>query len=661
MKPKSHLLAGPVLLFVSFLILAPVTGASAQSSASISELSAKALELEVPKIVLRGVDFGLTVQAVDAEGAVVKSYSDSVRVTGISIRDTLGLHAPPTYFQLHHGRLAIPNAVLNQTGGQAVSVFSGTLKAHRTVRVIPGILSLMPPLIAIALAFLTRQTLISLFSGIWLGALFIYQYNPLSGFMRTLDTYLINALADGDHAAILLFSLTLGGMVGVISKAGGMEGIVEKLSKYANHPRGGQLATWLMGVLIFFDDYANTLIVGNTMRPFTDRLRISREKLSYIVDSTAAPVASIALVSTWIGFQVGLIDQALGTIGLNQDAYSVFFYSIPYASYSILALVFVLLIGISLRDFGPMRRAELRASQHGKVLRDGAQPIADSTELGLADAGTPLRWYNALLPISIVILVTLVGLYTTGTDALGAEARDASLGEIFGKANSFHALMWAAFSGLLVASLAALSQRILTLNQTLTAALSGYKSMMLAAMILILAWAIGTICKDLHTADYVIAASQGLLSPHLVPVLTFLVAAFISFSTGSSWATMAILTPIVVPIAYELPLEASLSASLSNEILIGTVGAILSGSVLGDHCSPISDTTILSSMATAADHVDHVRTQMPYAIVVGVVACLTGYLPNGWGLHPLFSLLLGTAILVTIVYTVGKRSVFGKS
>ncbi|RMF67002.1 MAG: Na+/H+ antiporter NhaC family protein [Calditrichaeota bacterium] len=559
-------------------------------------------------------------------------------------------------FKFEHGQLVIANAVLQKTGSHEITVEAGGISASAHLRVIPGILSLLPPLFAIALAFAARQVLISLFAGIWLGALFIHDYNPFLGFMRTLDTYLINSLADPDHAAILIFSLTLGGMVGVIAKAGGTQGIVEKLSKLANNRRGGQLAAWAMGLFIFFDDYANTLIVGNTMRPFTDRLKISREKLSYIVDSTAAPVASIALISTWIGFQIGLIDQAFNSMQLEHNAYNIFIQSIPYATYSILAIVFVFLLGVTLRDFGPMYTAERRAVTSGKVLRDGAQPIADSTSLDMiADEGTPLRSANALVPIGLVILVTLFGLYFNGKAALGPEAQTARFGQIFGAADSFAVLMWASFTGLFVAALMAMSQKILSLNATISAAVSGYKSMLLAAMILVLAWAIGNICGDLHTADYVINMSKDVLSPHFIPFMTFAVAAFISFSTGSSWATMAILTPIVLPIAHQLPEANHLSAHLSHEILIGTVGAILSGSVLGDHCSPISDTTILSSMASAADHVDHVRTQLPYAVVVAVVASLSGYLPNGWGLNTYGALLLGCLILVGIVFWFGKK------
>jgi Na+/H+ antiporter NhaC len=629
---------------------------SAQTSeAPLDEIAY--LKLNLPKLVLKGVGFEVKIQAMTGDSALARAFSGTAFVSGLETKTSAKNYESIEGIQFRDGRATISNAAIRKTGSQAVTVVLDGIRAEAQTRVIPGILSLLPPILAIALAFIARQVLLSLFCGVWLGSIFVFDYHPLLGFIKTVDTYLVKALADSSHAAILIFSMTLGGMVGVISKAGGTQGIVQKLSKFAKNQRGGQLATWAMGVLIFFDDYANTLIVGNTMRPFTDRLRVSREKLSYIVDSTSAPIASIALISTWIGFQIGLIDQAFDALKIEHNAYHIFLESIPFSTYSILAVLFVLVIALAQRDFGPMYHAEIRALRFGKVLRDGAQPLTDSAALDMtADERTPLRWYNALIPIMVVIAVTLVGLYLDGRTSLGEAAATAKLGDIFGAANSFSVLMWAAFTGLLTAMALSLSQKILTLNETLNAAVNGYKSMLMAAMILILAWAIGEICKDLHTADYVIEFSKGMLSPHIIPFVTFVVAAFISFSTGTSWATMAILTPIVIPLAYQLPLDAGLNSTLNHEILIGTVGAVLSGSVMGDHCSPISDTTILSSMSSAADHVDHVRTQLPYAILVGMVASLSGYLPNGWGFNTYLSLLAGAITLTAIVLLFGKPS-----
>ena len=607
------------------------------------------IRLHLPKVVLADIPFAFSAEAVDEHGNRLTAFNAPARIEGFTPAN------PADTLAFQEGILQISQALIAQTGVAEIGVAAAGKIGLAQVRSIPGIFSILPPLLAILLAFVFRQVLLSLFLGIFLGAFFIYDYSPIRAFFRTVDTYLINALADPDHAAIIIFSMTLGGMVGIISRSGGMMGIVESIRKYANHPRGGQLATWLMGILIFFDDYANTLLVGNTMRPFTDRLRISREKLSYIVDSTAAPVASVALISTWIGYQIGLIDQALKNVGIEKDAYFEFLQSIPYTYYSLLAIVFVALIGYFLRDFGPMLRAEKRTAATGKVLRDGAQPLMDTSGLDVAaEDNIPFRWYNGLIPIAGVILVTIFGLYYSGVEALGPQASQKGLRDIISAANSFSVLMWASFTGVFLAMLLVLSQRILSLSKTIDALLGGYRSMILAAIILNLAWAIGAICGDLHTANYVIEMTRDYLSVHYIPTISFVVSAFIAFSTGTSWATMAIFIPIAVPMAYTLPAAQGLPATVVDNIILSTIGAVLAGSVFGDHCSPISDTTIMSSMASGADHIDHVRTQMPYALVVAAVAIGFGYLPAGFGFNPFLLLFIASAVLVLIVRFIGK-------
>lgn len=647
---KRLALMAAILLFSQSTLQAQQPDSSARQ-----QIVPFALEIKAPGVILASVPFNISVRAVDEKGRLQYDYNGALRLSGV------GTSAKTDTLSIVEGEVEIRNLILPETGRTKISVASGGKIAFATVRVIPGLLSILPPVLAIVLAFMFRQVLLSLFLGIWLGAVFVFDYSPLTGFMRTLDRYFINALADKGHAAILIFSLTLGGMVGVISRGGGMQGIVESIRKFAKTPKGGQIATWLMGVFIFFDDYANTLLVGNTMRPFTDKLRISREKLSYIVDSTAAPVASVALISTWIGYQIGLIDQVLKMLGLQQDAYFEFIQSIPFTFYSLLAIVFVFLIGYTLRDFGPMRKAERRAGETGAVLRDGAEPLMDTSSMEVADpAATPLRWYNGLVPVLAVIAITIVGLYVSGVESLGDEARRAGLRDIIAAADSFSVLMWASFTGLFVAAVLVLAQRILSLNQTVHAIINGYRSMMLAAMILTLAWSIGAICEDLQTANYVIEQTRDYLSPHLVPALTFTIAAFIAFSTGSSWATMAIFIPIAIPIAYTLPGAQGVHVDIADNIVLATIGAVLAGSVFGDHCSPISDTTIMSSMASAADHVDHVRTQLPYAVVVAVVAILFGYLPAGYGVHPILSHLAAIGVLVGIVFLFGRKGEAGE-
>ncbi|MBN2365006.1 MAG: hypothetical protein EH225_02650, partial [Calditrichaeota bacterium] len=305
----------------------------------------------------------------------------------------------------HPEPLIIPGLEIKKSGKKALRVQLGKYTETVHTRALPAILSILPPLLAILLALVTRQVIVALFFGIWLGVTFLYDYNPMLGFLHTLDEYIVNALGSSERISILIFSLVLGGMVGVISRSGGTQGIVKRLSTLATSPRTGQLATWAMGVLIFFDDYANTLIVGNTMRPLSDRLRISREKLSYLVDSTAAPVANVAIISTWIGYEISLINQSFNALGVTDNAYITFLKTIPYNFYPLYALFFGFLIAFLMRDFGSMYRAEMRTRRSGAVLREGAVPISDLTETDVSgDKEIPLRWYNALIPIAVVIL-----------------------------------------------------------------------------------------------------------------------------------------------------------------------------------------------------------------------------------------------------------------
>ena len=560
------------------------------------------------------------------------------------------------------GNTEIADVLFKRSGTYTLTDNAGRFEI--AVRVIPGWLSLLPPLLAIFLALLWRQVLIALFAGIWLGAVFIYDYNPFSAFLYTLTEYIGKAPADAERIAILIFSLTLGGMVGVISKSGGTQGIVQKLSSFARDRKRGQIATWLTGVIIFFDDYANTLIVGNTMRPITDKLKISREKLSYLVDSTAAPVANIAVISTWIGYELSLLNDAFEKIGYDQNAYITFFRTIPYNYYPIFALIFGLAVAWFGRDFFSMYKAEKRAWQGKGLLSESAVPLADvnSKEMSPKE-GIPLRWYNALIPVLTVIVTVLAGLWFTGLQGVRIPTEELErmgliryISTVIGQSDSFAVLMWAAFIGSIVAILMAIGQRLLTLNDAMLAWVGGVKAMVMAALILTMAWAIGNICGDLQTAEYVVSVSRDLLSPHLLPLLSFLIAGAIAFATGTSWGTMAILTPIVIPLAYQLPqMDPTISVTVRTEIFLSAIASILAGATFGDHCSPISDTTIMSSMASGADHIDHVRTQLPYALMAAGFSIVFGYLPAGLGLHDAIILTAGLIALVLFVRFAGKK------
>ncbi|HUF88668.1 MAG TPA: Na+/H+ antiporter NhaC family protein, partial [Gemmatimonadota bacterium] len=619
-------------ILTALLALSIVSGVGAQEPPETP-----GVEIRLPRVVLEGVPF---------DGWLVPVGGS----LGDSIRYRIALPGRPAAAtgQEFAGTVTIGDSVLLQDltiadGGRAeITASTSAGPAGGTTRVLPGWLALLPPLVAIALALVFREVVISLLAGVWLGALFLYDWNPLTALWRTLDTYIVGAIVDPGHAMILVFSLLLGGMVGIITRNGGTYGVVDRITRHATGPIRGQLAAYTMGLVIFFDDYSNTLIVGPTMRPLTDRLRISREKLAYIVDSTAAPVASIALISGWIGVEVGLIGDAIDTLGLPYDPYTVFVHSIPYRFYPVFALIFVLMVILTDRDYGPMLKAELRARREGKVIGDDARPASDfDAEILSPKEGRPRRWYNAIVPIAVMALVTVGGMYTTGRDAvLSAGETDLGLSNIFGNGDSYLSLIWGSFSACAVAFLMTLGQRILTLSETIEAWTAGMKAMLFAFVILVLAWALGAITLDIHTAAYLVDLLTGNLDPRLLPVIVFVLCALISFATGTSWGTMAIMMPVVVPLAVALSAEAGHVEAQTYRILLGAVSSVLAGSVWGDHCSPISDTTILSSMATSCDHIDHVRTQIPYALAVGFVAMLIGDIPTAYGVPPWISLVV---------------------
>ncbi len=508
--------------------------------------------------------------------------------------------------------------------------------------------SILPPLLAIALALITRQVLPSLIVGGYCGALVLAHFQPLTALLRLGDHFLVGALADHDHATIVLFTTILGGMVGVMAAGGMSEGLVRALAGKVSSRPAGQTSTAIMGTVIFFDDYANTLLVGTTMRPLTDRLRISREKLAYLVDSTAAPVTALAVVSTWIGFEVGLIQEALVRGGQDGgSAYAFFVQCLPYSFYPVLTLVMVYLVATTGRDFGPMFTAEARAWQ-----RDEAAPLAGARGTTTA----PLSPLLGLLPVATVIATTALGLWLGGRqEAIRQGIASPSLRDVLNHADSYAVLMWAAVLGALMAAGIALGSRRLSLAKVVDGFMSGCQSMLVAIAILILAWTLSAVCADLGTADFVVGACQGALSAHLLPAVTFLIAAVVSFATGTSWGTMAILMPLVFPLGLALPAAEGVPAGVAQAIHLATVRAVMAGAVFGDHCSPISDTTIMSSLASSCEHVDHVRTQLPYALAVAGIAIVCGYLPAGWGMSPVLGNLVGAAVVAGLVVVLGRN------
>jgi Na+/H+ antiporter NhaC len=522
-------------------------------------------------------------------------------------------------------------------------------------------MSILPPLVAILMALLLKEVVSSLFFGILTGTFLMAFYGgcgPLealgSGLLRVVDTYIVGSLYDSDHVKIIVFTLLIGGMVKVITVNGGMKGIVNWLSRKARGPRSGQLMTFVMDLCVFFDDYSNTLVVGNTMRPLADRLRISREKLAYIVDSTSAPVVAVAFITTWIGAELSYIQDGINHLGLEMSSYSVFFHSLAYSFYPFLTLCFVLMIIFSGRDFGPMLRAERKARKVGTV-QDEASPSGGGTE------GASGHAIDAVIPLLVLIFGTVAGLIATGYDASVWSASDtgffAKLSNTIGAANSYTALLWSSLCSLLTAIVVTLLRRKVKFGKVMEASVEGFKSMFNAVVILTMAWAIALVTKDMHTAEFV---SQLLvrwsLLPALVPVITFALAALIGFSTGTSWGTMAILYPLILPASWLLCQGQGMAVDQTLPIFYNVVASVLAGAVMGDHCSPISDTTIMSSLSSQCDHLQHVGTQMPYALTVGGVALLLGVFPTALGLPSWAAFIIAITVLGLIVRLVGKKT-----
>ena len=599
--------------------------------------------VSVSQITLEGIEFTFTVE----------NLPDSISSAVVVIQNEQNKNE---FLLIVSAGKIDTHLTINKSGNYSVTFPELNIETL-SIRVLPCLLSIVPPLLAILMALIFRQVIVSLIFGVYIGAVFIYNYNPLIALLRLIDKYIISAISDTSHIQIIVFTLLFGGVIGLISKSGGTRGIANVIIRFAKTRKSTMISSWLAGLVIFFDDYANTLIVGNLMRTVTDRMKISREKLSFIVDSTAAPVASVFIISSWIGFEVGLIQDGLKMIGSDADGYSTFLATIPYRFYPISMLLFVFIISYFQRDFGPMYKAERRAWIEGRLFSN-----SDSNQKSLDEFSEifgneeKAKWYNGIIPIFIIIFGTIIGLVYTGISSLQEQGiSDYGLREIISNSDSYLALLWSSFTACIVAAIMILSQKIMSLSETIDAWFLGIRSMLLAIIILTLAWSIGAITVEMKTADYIISLIGGDISPHYLPVLIFIIAAITSFATGTSWGTMAIMMPIVIPLAHSVAGLNNLVPADSTIILYGVISSVLAGSVFGDHCSPISDTTILSSIASRCNHVDHVRTQLPYALVVAFVSMLLGDILSAYGYSPYLSFGLIGIVLLGVVLIFGRK------
>jgi len=533
----------------------------------------------------------------------------------------------------------------------------------------PGRDVLVPPLVAVLIAILFRRPVLALFAGVWAACALVLLRDPaistvgaVFGGLRDVATELAwPELQDPDRLQVLGFVLAMLAMVGVMTKSGGIQGLMDLIARFARTARRTQVATWLAGLVVFFDDYANCLLVGSTMRPLCDRFRVSREKLAYLVDSTAAPVAGLSLFSTWIAFEVSTFSPQLPAAGLTPaDGYAVFLETLPFRFYCILTLVLSGAVALTGRDFGPMLGAERRARTTGLLVRAGGRPMLADAATSLAPVpGVVPRAHRALLPLLAFLLVASVEVARMALSALhssdaqpGLDLRSLQgLASLIGKGDCTRALLEGSVVGLALAI--ALGFRAGVGRDVLRASWTAVRSTGIAIAVLYLAWMTGRACERLGTAQYLTALLGGKMAPELLPAVLFLTSGAIAMATGSAWSTMSILLPLVVGLAFELGTEHSLGGPL---LMALSIGAVLEGAIFGDHCSPMSDTTVLASTASASDHLDHVRTQTPYALVAMAAALFLGYLPCTFsGRQPFLALALASAAVVAVLWIFGKR------
>ena len=492
------------------------------------------------------------------------------------------------------------------------------------------VLRILPPVIAIGMAIAVRDVNVALLVAAFAGCLLMVD-GPIAG-VEQLCSSLVEQVADGDHAAIILFTVLLGAMINLMNDTGGTAGVVQRLTRFASTRERGMIVTWLAGLVVFFDDYANTMLIGGSMRPLCDRLRITRAKLAFIIDSTAAPVAGL-LLSTWTAYEIDQVKDGLAAAGADAtQATSVFVATIPYRIYPIVALIMVGAVAVSGRDFGPMLKARVKEQE------PDASSSSESQEVGSI-------WF-AVVPVLVLVGVLVAG--------LGAEVVRQGDWSTVGD-HSIRMLMVASLLASVTALILPVCSRRMSVAKASDSFTRGICAMVPACVVLVLAWELGSICKALGTADYIGDAVRGHLSPAFMPAIAFLTAGAVAVSVGSSFATMGVMLPMFIPVTLKILSDQSGADAVSDPIFLASVGAILAGAIFGDHCSPISDTTVLSSAAASCDHLHHVTTQLPYSLLAATMSVLLGYLPIGFGVPWWICLPLSGGACVATICFLGRR------
>lgn len=546
----------------------------------------------------------------------------------------------------------------------SVNVFASGEEASKTL----GFVTLLPPLIAITLAFVTKNVILSLFIGAMSGTyiLAIVQNSDKNFFYALLMSFVtafldfinkvLASLADPWNAGIILQVLAIGGVIALISKMGGAKAVAVSLAKKSKSRVSTQIITFILGFIVFFDDYANSLIVGPIMRPVFDKMKISREKLAFIVDATAAPIAGVAIISTWIGYEIGLIQAGFDTIGIAEKGFDIFLKTIPFRFYNIFMLFFVIIGSLTLREFGPMKKAE-QLARKGDIGDNAAVAISDDD--GVKEGVKP-KMQNAIIPILALVFSALLSFYFSGYNTVVAGGSPEELSAVtngmsflnlqvcFGNADASTALFQSAIFAGIIAMIMGVAQKIFTVSEAIDVWVDGMKGLMITGVVLLLAWTLSSVIGELGTADFLSSILESKVPAFILPTLIFILGSVISFSTGTSYGTMGILMPLAIPISYAI-------GGQDVGFTVLNTSAVLTGAIFGDHCSPISDTTILSSMGSGCNHINHVRTQLPYAMYVALITIVCGYLPAGFGV-PLFIIVPVALVLMTVgLFIIGEK------
>ncbi len=532
-----------------------------------------------------------------------------------------------------------------------------------------GFLTLIPPLVAIILAFITKDVIFSLLIGVLSGTYMISVVNTSAfdaviGAFTGLCSRAVNSMADPWNAGILLQVLCIGGLIALITKIGGTKALAIWLSKKAKSHVSSQVSTWFMGLIIFFDDYANSLIVGPIMRPVIDKFKVSRAKLAFIIDATAAPVTGIAVISTWIGLEISLIKDAYYSIGITDiNPFEIFVSTIPYRFYNIFMIFFVVLTALMSREFGPMYKAE-KAAREGKASTKNYNISNLDSQALTPKEGIKLKSANAIVPIFVLIISAVIGFYFNGLSALEGDELKAvksapfsfmAFQATFGAADASVVLFESALFASIVTVIIGVWQKIFGIKESIEIWVAGWKTMIITVVILLLAWSLSSVIKDLGTSYYLVDLLSKTTPKVILPIFIFILGSFISFSTGTSFGTMGILMPLAVPLANAVGQNYGLSGAELEAYMYVCISGVLTGAIFGDHCSPISDTTILSSMGAGCDHMEHVGTQFAYALSICVITIVFGYLPVGLGLSVWLALPIGVLAAALLLRTVGKK------